>query len=85
MNDLLTIEELTEATRHGWLVEHVFDLKNDRWVVAVLPVEFGQPPFPDAEAAALHVISNARNGSVLCQKALQLVMAGNAPTKRKKK
>lgn len=85
MNDLLTIEESVEAARHGWTVEHVFDLKLDRWLIAVLPLNIGLPPFPNAEDAALHVINDARNNSALCQKALQLVMVGNTPMKGKKK
>lgn len=85
MPNLLTGEEATEAKRHGWTVEHVFDLKQDRWLIAVLPIEIGQLPFQNAEAAALHVISNARAGSALCAKALQLVMAGNTPAPKGKK
>ena len=84
MDDLLTVEESMEAKRHGWRLEHLFDLKQDRWLVAVLPVNIGQPPFANAEDAALHVITNARNNSELCQKALRLVMASNAPKGKKK-
>ena len=74
MTDLLTSEESAVAAAAGWMLCNVFDSKDKRWQVAVLPLVIGQPPLHSADRAGLHVINQARSGNALAIKALQLVM-----------
>lgn len=76
MFDLLTIAEDEKAAQQGWSLNHVFDLKSGKWRVMVLGM-------PSAIAAGAFVVDQARTGSPLAQKALQLVMASNQGKKKK--
>lgn len=80
MHDLLTIEEDAEAAQAGWELCNVYDLASAKWRVMVLAQ-------PHAEFGAQLVISQARAGSRVAQKALQLLMtqAASGQPKRKKK
>lgn len=82
--DLLTEDETQRAAKDGWLVGYVYDLRTLRWAVQVLPVRFAKP-FTNASLAASHVVQQARQGSPLATKALQLVMASHSTKARKKK
>lgn len=73
MNDLMTPDEDKAAALQGWSLEHVYDMEADRWRVMVL----GQP---SAEAAGEAVVSRARMGDTLAQKALGLIMKSNQGT-----
>lgn len=79
MADLLTVEEDAEAAKAGWELRHVYDLDTSRWRIMVLAE-------PHAEFGAQLVIDQARAGSRVAQKALQLLMTQAAvQPKRKKK
>lgn len=78
MRDLLTDAEDEAAARDGWGVYDVYDLSTSRWRVMVL----GRA---NAEAASRHVIAQAKMGSTLCIKALQLVMKGVVPRPKGKR
>lgn len=68
MYDLLTIEEDKLAAAQNWSLCHVYDLATNKWRVQVCGM-------PSSELAGQHVVNQARMGSALAQKALQLVMA----------
>lgn len=78
MFDLLTVEEDAEAAKAGWELCHVYDLATSRWRVMVLAE-------PHAEFGAQLVIGQARAGSRVAQKALQLLMAQTAAQPKRKK
>lgn len=80
--DLFTINENLQAERQGWLLSYVYDLRSTRWSVQVLPTSL--MVFHNAEQAGTFVVQRARTGDALAVKALQLVMAGNNPTTRKR-
>ena len=84
MNDLMTEQEHVAAANQGWLLLDVFNQTFERWQVQVLPLRFDKQ-FPNADAAAKHVIHLARSGHMVAQKALSLVMASHAPPTQKGK
>lgn len=84
MNDLLTSEEAATAAQQGWMVKNVYTNPQNRWQVQILPTQF-DAMFPNADAAAVHVVGLARSGQQVATKALRLVMASHAPPTKGKK
>ena len=84
MSDLLTVEEAAEAHRQGWGLFHVYDLKQDRWLVKPIPHEF-KAPVPHVGAMTTVLLERARTADMLAIKALRLIAAAHYPAKGKKK
>lgn len=70
--NFLSDEDTLVATRQGWQLCDVYDLKTSRWVVGVLPTP--NNPTKSAHAAELALVGRAREGDGVARRAIQAIM-----------
>jgi hypothetical protein len=79
-NELLTKEEVAQATARGWNLHYVFNLPSNRWTLDILPTQFTDKV--GAAQAKGFVVRQAQAQDQLSIKALRLITEFNLPKRK---